>query len=118
VLAVLKLKLILTTFAAAIVQYAECRRRGALICRVSKSALRMFTPFSNLTVYEWKSRTAKDYFCPKCGIMPFRIPSAPTENERAAGMLPFEGWAINARCLEDVDLSKVPVKLVDGASLF
>ncbi len=77
----------------------------------------MLTPLVNLTVYEWNSRTAKDYFCPNCGIMPFRIPSAPTAEEIAQGKLPFEGWAINACCLEGVDLSKVPIRLVNGAGL-
>ncbi len=94
-----------------------CRRRGALIHRVPVSALRMHTPLENLTVYEWHSRTAKDYFCPSCGIMPFRIPSAPTEQEKAEGKRPFVGWAINARCLEGVDLADVPVKLVNSAYL-
>jgi|SRR5450830_425608 len=94
-----------------------CRRRGALIHRVPKSALRLLTPLVNLTVYEWHSRTAKDYFCPHCGIMPFRIPSALTPEELAAGRQPFEGWAVNARCLEGIDLSDVPVELVNGADL-
>src|SRR5450830_1357861 len=74
-------------------------------------------PLVNLTVYEWHSRTAKDYFCPHCGIMPFRIPSALTPEELAAGRQPFEGWAVNARCLEGIDLSDVPVELVNGADL-
>lgn len=94
-----------------------CRRRGALIHRVPASALRLLTPLEDLTVYQWHSRTARDYFCPTCGIMPFRIPSAPTAQETAEGKLPFTGWAINARCLEGVDLASVPVQLVNGADL-
>jgi hypothetical protein len=77
----------------------------------------MLTPLVNLTVYEWHSRTAKDFFCPTCGTMPFRLPSAPTPEEIAAGKLPFKGWAVNARCLEGVDLSDIPIKLVNGAEL-
>lgn len=49
--------------------------------------------------------------------MPFRIPSALTPEELAAGRQPFEGWAVNARCLEGIDLSDVPVELVNGADL-
>lgn len=94
-----------------------CRRRGALIHRVPKSALRMLTPLEDLTVYEWHSMTAKDYFCPRCGILPFRIPSAPTVEELAKGKTPFTGWAINVRCLERVDVTGVPVELVNGADL-
>jgi len=77
----------------------------------------MLTPLEDLTVYEWHTRTARDYFCPTCGIMPFRIPSAPTAQETAEGKLPFTGWAINARCLEGVDLDSVPVRRVNGADL-
>ena len=94
-----------------------CRRRGALIHRVPASALRLLTPLEDLRVYEWHTRTARDYFCPTCGIMPFRIPSAPTAQETTEGKLPFTGWAINARCLEGVDLASVPVRLVNGADL-
>lgn len=94
-----------------------CRRRGALIHRVPFAALRMLTPLEDLRVYEWHTRTARDYFCPTCGIMPFRKPRAATAQEIARGMLPFDGWAINARCLEGVDLSDIPVRQVDGAAL-
>ena len=94
-----------------------CVRRGALIHRVPPQALRMVTPLEHLTLYQWHSRTGKDYFCPTCGVMPFRVPSAPTPEEVARGKTPFEGWAVNVRCLENVDLQGVPVVLIDGASL-
>ncbi|XDF37545.1 GFA family protein [Paracidovorax avenae] len=77
----------------------------------------MLTPQEDLRVYEWHTGTAKDYFCPTCGIMPFRKPRAATAQELAQGMRPFVGWAINARCLEGVDLSCIPVRQVDGAAL-
>lgn len=48
-----------------------CKRRGALIHRVPEKALRMLTPLSALTVYQWHTRTAKDCFCATCGILPF-----------------------------------------------
>ncbi|KAG1249799.1 hypothetical protein G6F57_020519 [Rhizopus arrhizus] len=94
-----------------------CRRRGALIHRVPATALRLFTPLAELTVYQWHTGTAKDYFCLKCGILPFRIPSAPTAEELARGVIPFTGWAINVRCLEHVDLESIPVKRILGANL-
>ncbi|MGJ7575783.1 GFA family protein [Variovorax sp. RB2P76] len=94
-----------------------CTRRGALIHRVPKEALRMRSSIESLSVYEWGTRTGKDYFCPSCGILPFRVPSNPTEEEIAKGKLPFEGWAVNVRCLEGVDLTEIPVVLIDGANL-
>jgi hypothetical protein len=83
-----------------------CRRRGALIHRVEETAFRPLTPLEDLTAYKLHTRTATDYFCPTCGILPFRRPrTAP------------EMWAINVRCLEGVDLDAIPVERVHGSRL-
>jgi hypothetical protein len=94
-----------------------CRRRGALIHRVDESRLRILTPLADLTLYQWHTRTAKDYFCPTCGILPFRRPRQRTAAEIAAGASEFTGWAVNVRCLEGVDLDAVPVKRIHGSRL-
>ena len=94
-----------------------CRRRGALNHRVSKDALRLLTPWSELTVYQWGTRTARDYFCPTCGILPFRRPSDPTPQESAAGVTPFDGWAINVRCLDGIDLDSISIRRVYGSRI-
>ena len=83
-----------------------CRRRGALNHRVEESQLRLLTPLENLTLYQWHTKTAKDYFCPVCGILPFRRP------RRATHL-----WAINVRCLERVDLESIPIEHVHGSRL-
>jgi hypothetical protein len=88
-----------------------------LIYRVAADALRLLTPLSDLSVYRWGSRTAADYFCPVCGILPFRKPSQPTAEERAMGVPRFDGWAVNTRCLEGFDPSSVPAKRIEGAKL-
>ncbi|OWT76988.1 hypothetical protein CEY04_13360 [Achromobacter sp. HZ28] len=94
-----------------------CRKRGALNHRVPAEAFRPLTPLTDLTIYQWHTRTAKDYFCPTCGILPFRIPSAPTAEELAQGAVPFTGWVINVRCLEGVILEDIPIKKIFGADL-
>jgi len=94
-----------------------CSRRGALNFRVPKEKLRLLTPWDGLTVYEWGSRTAKDYFCRVCGILPFRRPSDPSPQELSEGMQQFDGWAVNLRCLEKVDLDKLPVRKVFGSRI-
>jgi hypothetical protein len=94
-----------------------CARRGALNFRVPADALRLHTPLAAMSVYRWGSMTAADYFCPVCGILPFRTPSHPTAAERVAGMQPFEGWAINTRCLEGFDTTSVPIEHVHGSLL-
>ncbi len=83
-----------------------CKKRGALIHWVSPEAFRLLTPLENLTLYTFHTHTARDYFCPRCGILPFRRPrTAP------------EVWAVNVRCLEGVDLNTVSVKQVYGSQL-
>jgi hypothetical protein len=83
-----------------------CRKRGTLSHRVEPSCFRLLTPLAELSQYQWHTRTATDYFCPVCGILPFRRP-------RTAPHL----WTINVRCLDGVDLTKIPIKLVFGSRL-
>jgi hypothetical protein len=59
---------------------SDCHRRGALNIRVPKEALRLFSPWEALSLYQWGTMTAKDYFCSVCGILPFRRPSDPTSS--------------------------------------
>jgi hypothetical protein len=94
-----------------------CRRRGALTFRVERHALRLLTPLAEMTVYRWGTRTAEDYFCPKCGILPFRKPSAPSAAERARGVMPFDGWSVNIRCLETIDIAVLPRVQICGSDL-
>jgi hypothetical protein len=94
-----------------------CRRRGALIHRVEADCLRLLTPLADLTLYQWHTRTAEDYFCPTCGILPFRRPRVRTSGEAARGVAEFSGWSINVRCLEEVDLDAIPVRAVFGSRL-
>ena len=94
-----------------------CRRRGALNHRVPKENLRLLTSWNDLVVYQWGSRTAKDYFCSVCGILPFRRPSDPTSQEVTEGVEPFDGWAVNVRCLEGIDLESIPIKRIYGSRI-
>jgi hypothetical protein len=83
-----------------------CRRRGALLHRVDEGDLRPITPLDDLTVYQWNTRRAKDYFCATCGILPFRRPR----------MFP-QRWDVNVRCLEGVDLESLAVVRIEGSKL-
>jgi hypothetical protein len=94
-----------------------CARRGALGFRVPKENLRLLTPWKELTLYQWATRTAKDYFCPTCGILPFRRPSDPTPQELREGVQPFDGWTVNVRCLEGVDLDALPIRRIQGSRI-
>lgn len=83
-----------------------CGRRGALIHRVAPQDFHLETPLEALTLYTFNTHTARDYFCPRCGILPFRRPRTDP------GV-----WGINVRCLDGVDLDAIPVKRVFGSRL-
>ena len=83
-----------------------CVKRGALNHRVEDSDIRIITPLDELTLYQWHTKTAKDYFCPICGILPFRRPRTAPEK-----------WTVNVRCLDGVDVDSIPIEQVHGSKL-
>jgi len=94
-----------------------CKKRGALIHRIDEDNFHLITPLGDLTLYKWGTFTGEDYFCPVCGIMPFRRPSVPTETELAEGAKPFGGWAVNTRCLEGFDILSVSKVEINGSKI-
>ena len=85
-----------------------CSRMGSLHWFVPRDRLRLLMPEESLATYIFGTGTIKHYFCPKCGTHPFGEATDPSGKRMAA---------VNARCLEGVDLSPVPVKHFDGRSL-
>lgn len=85
-----------------------CSRMGSLLWFVPRDNLHLLTPEDKLTTYTFGTGTIKHHFCPTCGIHPFGEGTDPSGNRMVA---------VNARCLEDVDLSSLPVKHFDGRSL-
>lgn len=94
-----------------------CHKRGALNYRVQKKDLTLHSSWDDLTLYRWGSKTAKDYFCKTCGILPFRRPSDPTPEEIAQGIMPFDGWAVNIRCIANIDVESLPKKMIYGSRI-
>lgn len=84
-----------------------CSQMGALHWFIPRDKLRLLTPEENLSTYTFGKQTIKHHFCPTCGIHPFGEGTDPSGNRKAA---------INARCLEGVDLAALPVMQVDGRS--
>lgn len=85
-----------------------CQRKGALMWFVPRDALHLRTPDANASTYTFNKHAIRHRFCPTCGIHPYGEGTDPKGNAMAA---------INLRCLEGVDLDKVPVKAFDGRSL-
>lgn len=95
-----------------------CHKRGALNFRVPNDDVRLITPLSELTLYQWGTMTAEDYFCPVCGILPLRRPRFRDSSEAAdKSSAPFDGWAVNTRCLEGFDVESVRKTAIHGSRL-
>ena len=85
-----------------------CQRRGHLLWFVPREKLQLKTPESNMETYLFNKKVIQHHFCPVCGCGPFGEGKDPKGNVTAA---------VNVRCLEDIDLSKLKVKQFDGKNI-
>lgn len=85
-----------------------CSRKGSLLWFVPRDKLKLLTAEKDLGTYTFNKHVIKHHFCPTCGIHPYGEGADPKGNLTAA---------INIRCLEDVDLTSVPVKNFDGRAM-
>jgi hypothetical protein len=86
-----------------------CSRKGSLLWFVPRASLRLLTPEANASEYLFNKHLIHHRFCPTCGIHPYAVGKEPKEGREMA--------AINVRCLEGLDLTKLQVKSFDGRSL-
>lgn len=85
-----------------------CSRKGSLLWFVPRQRLRLSTPESDLATYTFNKHMIQHRFCARCGMHPFGEGTDPSGNRMAA---------INVRCLENVELSSLPVDHFDGRSV-
>ncbi len=85
-----------------------CTKRGALHWFVPRESFRLLSPEDGMGTYTFNRRGIQHRFCPTCGCAPFSEGIAPSGSYMVA---------INARCLDDVDLSTLEVGHFDGRSL-
>jgi hypothetical protein len=84
----------------------HCSRKGYLLWFVPRASLTLQSPAALLATYTFNKHVIKHHFCPSCGCAPFGFGVS-----QGAEMA-----AINVRCLEEVELSSVKRKFVDGRS--
>ena len=82
-----------------------CQRKGALMWFVPRDALKLTTPPENLDTYTFNKHVIKHHFCPTCGMHPYGEGVDRQGNPMAA---------VNIRCLEGIELEKIPVTHYDG----
>ncbi|HLQ12729.1 MAG TPA: GFA family protein [Steroidobacteraceae bacterium] len=84
-----------------------CERKGALMWFVPRETLHLLTPDANASSYTFNKHAIKHRFCPKCGMHPY----GEGVDGKGSAMA-----AINIRCLENIELAKIPVTYYDGRS--
>ncbi len=82
-----------------------CQRKGSLLWFMPRTALNLLTPENAMSTYTFNKHVIKHHFCPDCGIHPFGEGTDPNGNVMAA---------INIRCIENIDLTTIPVQHYDG----
>jgi hypothetical protein len=85
-----------------------CARKGSLLWFVPRQQFRLLTPDENAGTYLFNKHVINHRFCGTCGIHPYATGVDPAGKAMAA---------INIRCLENLDLAKVPVSQFDGRSV-
>jgi hypothetical protein len=80
-----------------------CTKKGFLHLIVPLADFELLSGEGELTTYEFNTRVAKHTFCKTCGMHPFYVPRSDPDK-----------MDVNARCLENVDISGLKVTPFDG----
>lgn len=85
-----------------------CGKKGSLLNFVPASAFTLESGADALTDYQFNKHVVHHRFCSTCGIASFANGVGPDGSEMVA---------INVRCIDGVDLSKLELTEFDGRSL-
>lgn len=88
---------------------SRCGRLGSLLAFAPASDFKLESGENAVTPFEFNHHVIKHYFCSTCGIQSYAVGTNPKTGVDMA--------AVNARCLDGVDVSTLRVKHVDGKSL-
>jgi hypothetical protein len=84
-----------------------CLRAGWLLAFVPATAFHLTAGDESLSEYQFGKKESHFPFCKNCGVRAF----ARSADQTAKGTV-----AVNLRCVAGIDLTKLPVETVDGAS--
>jgi hypothetical protein len=85
-----------------------CQRNVIQKSFEARENLQLLTTDADASTYAFNKHVIQHRFCPVCGIHPFGEGTDRTGKAMAA---------INIRCLENIDLDKIPVTPFDGRAL-
>ncbi|MFT4173119.1 MAG: GFA family protein [Rhodocyclaceae bacterium] len=84
---------------------SHCSRKGYLLWFVSPAQLALSTPHAAMSTYTFNRHVIQHHFCPTCGCAPFGEGVGPDGAPTIA---------INARCIEALDLTHLTRIPYDG----
>jgi len=84
-----------------------CGRSGTMLRFVPAESFQLLSGADVLTDYRFNRKVINHLFCSVCGIKSFATGTAPNGADTRA---------INVRCLDDVDLTQVTARQIDGKS--
>mgnify|MGYP003577562717 CR=1 FL=1 len=84
-----------------------CSRRGYLLWFIPRDRVKLKTPESAMSTYTFNKHIINHNFCPECGCAPVSF------GKDAKGNLMAE---INARCIQNVDITQYKITHFDGRS--
>ena len=85
-----------------------CSKRGALLTFVPPSSFELLAGENATTEYLFNKHVIHHLFCSTCGVASYAHGTDPKGNKMVA---------VNARCLDDLDITKLEVTHFDGKSL-
>jgi hypothetical protein len=85
-----------------------CSKRGSLLTFVPADKFKLLSGEDALSDYQFAKKKIHHLFCSTCGTASFARGSMPDGQPMCA---------VNVRCLDDVDISALPVTQFDGKSL-
>lgn len=85
-----------------------CHKKGALLLFAPESAFTLTTSPDALSDYQFNKKNIHHLFCKTCGIHSFGKGTMPDGTAMVA---------INAQCLDEVDIKQFPVHSYNGKSI-
>ena len=84
---------------------SHCETKGLLLDFVDKDKFKLLSGADNLTEYQFNKKSIRHLFCKTCGVQSY-----------GEGVT-FPKVAINVRCLNGVDISKLTITPYNGKDL-
>ena len=85
-----------------------CTKRGLLLTFAASDQFELLSGQDELADYQFGRKTIHHLFCPSCGVESYATGTAPNGAEM---------FAINVRCLDDVDVASLTLTPFDGKHL-